>query len=134
MGTEITLELGGLTLDWSKNSRGSDHGMLFQERDRMRQRSDQIDYEYVARNDEDPSPMEMSFCRPLREVVPRLNLLGFTLDHARVEYDANSQACRDEREDMADDEEQPETDIMSFAEFVALATSHPIKSLDDTFI
>ena len=80
MGTEITLEVGGLALTWNKNSRGPDHGMLFQERDRIRLRSDQINYEYFAENDEDPGPIEMAFFRPLREVVPRLDLLGFTLD------------------------------------------------------
>jgi len=36
VGTEITLEVGGLTLDWCKNSRGLDHGMLFQAKDRKR--------------------------------------------------------------------------------------------------
>jgi hypothetical protein len=35
MGTEITLSFGGLDMDWSKNSRGTDHGMLFQEKDRL---------------------------------------------------------------------------------------------------
>lgn len=65
LGTEITLEVNGLTLDWSKNSRGNDHGMLFQPKDRKRIRSDQIDYDYFKENDEDPAPMEMGFCRPL---------------------------------------------------------------------
>ena len=50
MGTEITLEVGGLTLDWNKNHRGSDHGILFQAEDRMRVRSEKIDYEYFAEN------------------------------------------------------------------------------------
>jgi hypothetical protein len=108
--------------------------MLFQERDRIRLRSDQINYEYFAENDEDPGPMEMAFLRPLREVVPRLDLLGFTLDHAKLEYEARSEASRQEREDIADDEKEPNADIISFEEFVTLATSHPIQSLDDTFI
>ena len=72
MGTEITLEVGGLTLDWCKNSRGLDHGMLFQAKDRKRIHSDQVNYDYFREHDEDPGPMEMAFCRPLKEVVPRI--------------------------------------------------------------
>ena len=40
MGTEISLDIGGLSIDWSKNARGADHGALFQEVDRKRLRSD----------------------------------------------------------------------------------------------
>ena len=83
MGTEITLEVGGLTVDGCKNSRGLDHGMLFQVKDRKRIHSDQVDYDYFRENNEDPGPMEMAFCRPLKEVVPRIELLGFTLDQVR---------------------------------------------------
>ena len=70
MGTEIKLAVGGVTLDWSKNDRGTDHGMLFQEKDRKRTRSDQINYDYFNENNEDPGPMEMSFCRPLSTTLP----------------------------------------------------------------
>lgn len=38
MGASISLEVGGLELDWSKNSRGVDHGTLFQTSDRARVR------------------------------------------------------------------------------------------------
>ena len=36
MGTEIDLTVGGVMVDWSKNRRGRDHGVLFQPQDRMR--------------------------------------------------------------------------------------------------
>jgi hypothetical protein len=134
MGTEITLEFDGLTLDWSKNNRGSDHGMLFQERDRKRMRSDQIDYQYFEEHDEDPAVMEMAFCRSLKEVVPRLNLLGFTLEHAKREYEERREACRQEREEMANDDENGKLDILDFGEFVSLATGDSVQSLDDTFV
>ena len=49
--------------------------MLFQERDRQRLRSDQIDYDWFAEHEEDPAPMEMAFSRPLQTVVPRIELL-----------------------------------------------------------
>lgn len=60
MGTEISLDIGGLCLDWSKNARGTDHGVLFQDADRKGLRSDQIDYDYFAESGEDPGLMEMA--------------------------------------------------------------------------
>ena len=36
MGTEISLDIAGLSVDWSKNHRGADHGFLFQSDDRGR--------------------------------------------------------------------------------------------------
>jgi hypothetical protein len=78
VGTEITLDVGGLTLTYSKNHRGIDHGSLYQEKDRKRIRSEQINYDYYVENGEDPGPMEMALSRPLSDVVPRLELLGFT--------------------------------------------------------
>jgi hypothetical protein len=126
------LDIGGLSLDWSKNARGADHGAFFQEGDRKRLRSDQIDYDYFADGAEDPGPMEMAFARRLKDVVPRLELLGFTLEAAKAEYLAVAQASRDERQDLKDDVEQP--DLMSFEEFCTFATAHPIPRLDNTFI
>ena len=132
MGTEITLEVGGVAIDYSKNFRGNDHGMLFQDKDRKRIHCDQIDYDYFKENDEDPRSMEMAFCRPLREVVPRLELLGFTLDQVEREYAGCVNAWREERQAGADDEEEPGRDVMSFAEFCAFVTAHPVEFLDDT--
>ena len=49
MGTEITLEIGGMGITYSKNHIGIDHGSLFQEPDRKPLRSDQLDYEYFEK-------------------------------------------------------------------------------------
>ena len=134
MGTEISLDIGGMSIDWSKNARGADHGALFQEADRKRLRSDQIDYDYFAESDEDPGQMEMAFTRPLRDVVARLELLGFTLEAAKAEYLSAAEAQREDHDDAGDDESERSRDLMSFEEFCAFATAHPIQSLDDTFI
>lgn len=135
MGTEILLTFEGLTLTYSKNFRGMDHGMLFQEKDRKRIRSDQVDYDYYEQHkDEDATPMEMSFVKPLKGVLSRLELLGFTLRHAKDEYEARCEACYEERIDMAGEDEKPQIDFLSFEEFVALVTSHAVQSLDDTYI
>jgi HEPN/Toprim N-terminal domain 1 len=79
VGTEITLDVAGLTLDFSKNFVGSDHGALFQRMDRKRICSEQIDYEYCEENEGDTAPMEMGFTRKLKDVLPRLEFLGFTI-------------------------------------------------------
>jgi hypothetical protein len=134
LGTEITLEVNGLPLDWSKNSRGSDHGMLFQPKDRKRIRSDHIDYDYFKENNEDPAAMEIGFSRPLREVVPRLELLGFTLERAEIEYLRRAAIWHEEQQGMTDDPDEPVPDAISFSQFRAFATAHPLQSLDNTFI
>lgn len=134
MGTEITLDIGGLSIDWSKNARGADHGALFQEVDRKRLRSDQIDYGYFAESGEDPGLMETAFARRLEDVVPRLELLGFTLEAAKAEYLDVVEARREEAEDVGDEQSEPPPNLMSFEEFCAFTTEHAIHSLDDTFI
>lgn len=132
MGTEITLDVGGISVDYSKNYRGNDHGSLFQETDRRRVRSEQIDYDYFAENGEDPADVEMAFVCKLRDVVPRLELLGFTLRTAEADYAAllarrRSTASSDDEDD--EDDEDP-TDDMSFAEFCAFVGAHAVQDLD----
>ena len=131
MGTEISLDIGGLSIDWSKNSRGDDHGSLFQDSNVKRVRSNQINYEYFVEKGENPATMEMAFVRPLKDVVPRLELLGFTLESAKTEYLDVLAACNDERESL-DSDATPE--LMSFDEFFSFATTNAIQSLDDTFV
>lgn len=134
MGTEISLDIGGLSIDWSKNSRGADHGALFQEGDRKPIRSDQIDYDYFAEHGEDPGPMEMALVRRLQDVVPRLELLGFTLETAKAQYLGAVAACREERQDFDEGDAQAPPDLMSFNEFCTFVTAHPVQGLDDTFV
>lgn len=134
MGTEITLEVHKLTVDWSKNSRGADHGALFQAQDRKRIRSDQINYEHFKEQGEDPGPMEMAFCRPLRQVLPRLELLGFTLQQVQREYQARGDVWREEELSMAEGAEESVPEAMSFEEFRAFVAAHPLQSLSDTFV
>lgn len=134
MGTAITLEVGGLTLTYNKNYVGWNHGVLFQERDRQRLRSDQINYEWFAEHKEDPAAMEMAFSRPLRTVVPRIELLGFTLDLAKTEYDRVVKRWSDDYHAMSDDEHAPIPALMSFEEFCSFASEHAVEDLDDTYV
>jgi len=46
LGTEITLDVGGVSLTYGKNHMGMDHGSLFQEPNRKPDRSEQVNYDY----------------------------------------------------------------------------------------
>ena len=132
VGTIIDLCVGGISVDWSKNRRGTDHGALFQVRDRQRQRSDQIDYDYFDRNDLSPAEMEMAFSRPLRAVVPRLELLGFRLDAVRQAYERRAKEWQEDQKAMADN--SPIIESLTFDEFLSFVQAHPIRELDDGFV
>lgn len=134
MGTEISLDVGGISIDWSKNSRGNDHRALFQTGDIKNFRSDQINYDYFKNNDEDPFLMEEGFTRPLRKVTPRLELLGFTLDAAAREYEQTIEQYRKDQEALAETGEEIKERIWSFAQFCDFVAAHPIDGLDARFV
>lgn len=129
MGTEISLDIAGVTLDWSKNSIGTDHGALFQCIDRKRVHSDQINYEYFKENNEDLETIEMAFARPLKDILPRLELLGFTRKRARLEY----HRLIEEFMNGEENETLQPNDIMSFEEFCSFIAEHPILTLDHVY-
>lgn len=134
MGTEITLDVAGMSVTYSKNHRGIDHGSIFQERDRKPIKRDGIDYDGYLEEDEGPSQIEMGFTRPLKLVAPRLELLGFDLGRVEREYDVVAQTWLEDRRSLQDDDDVPLPGLMSFAEFRSFATAHPLDSLNDTFI
>lgn len=89
MGTSIELKICNVSLDYAKNLMGNDYGFLFQEADMTRMKSDSVDYEYYEEHPEESSELEVSelvFSRSLARVIPRLNLLGHSLEAARAEY------------------------------------------------
>ena len=133
MGTAITLEVGGMEITYSKNHMGIDHGSLFQESDRKTPRSDKLRCEHLKGESEDPASSEMAFVRALRDVVPRLELLGFNLERVEREYESVAEFWLEEREGLSEEESKPLPDLMTFAEFRQLATGHAIESLDSTF-
>lgn len=137
MGTSIELAIGGISVDWSKNSRATDHGPLFQEQDRKCVRSDQIDYEYFEREQESPADMEMAFSRTLRSMLPRLELLGYTLTTVRRLYEKRAKEWHDWQTCLvADDPTGPKHAIaepLTFEEFLTFVRAHPIGTLDDRY-
>lgn len=134
MGTIISLDIAGMGLDWSKNSKGVDHGALFQEQDRKRVRSDQISYEYYEGRDEELAPNEMAFVRRLKDVLPRLALLGFTRERAVREYESFVETCLEEASSESDDGGAQPPTFASFDEFCAFVAKHSVADLDDTFV
>jgi hypothetical protein len=134
MGTEITLDVAGVSVTYSKNHRGFDHGSIFQEQDRKAIKCQQLNYNWFDEEDEDPTPYEMAFTRPLKHVVPRLELLGFNLDRVRREYDVVAQNWLEERPSLQDEDDEVVPALMDFAEFLAFAIAHPLDSLDDSFV
>jgi hypothetical protein len=138
VGTIIDLSVGGISVDWSKNSRGADHGALFQELDRQRMRSEQLDYDYLERNELSPAEMEMAFSRTLRAVVPRLELLGFCLDTVRRAYETHAKQWQEDQSAMADyDGDSKDCTViksLTFNEFLSFVRAHPIRELDDSFV
>ena len=131
MGTEISLDIAGLSVDWSKNHRGADHGFLFQSDDRGRIPWEDDDHD----DDPDRSLMEMAFVRPLRTVLPRLELLGRTLATAKVDYERVAAVCVEDRRSLREEgigEELP-LELMSFGEFKDFVTKDAISDLDDSY-
>jgi hypothetical protein len=126
MGTEIYLTVGGVIVDWSKNRRGRDHGVLFQPPDRMR-KAPEPDGEV---GDDLNSPDGWRFARSLRSTVPRLELLGYTVDTAKAEYEQ----ALDEWLSYHEEDEGGPPQRLEFDGFVEFMRRHPLPQLDDTFI
>lgn len=126
MGTTISLEIAGVTLDAAKNHMGTDHGHLFQTGDLARRFSDQVDYTYYEDNpDEVPDDSEEAFCRSLSRVLPRLGLLGSSLEEARMEYDALVEEERSFRHDSG----EGKIDFLTFDQFCDFACRRPLTEL-----
>ncbi|MFZ2329011.1 MAG: HEPN/Toprim-associated domain-containing protein [Rhodoferax sp.] len=137
MGTEITLKISGVTFDWSKNDIGIHHGPLFQEKDRKRLHCEQVNYAYYEEHGEDPAAMEMSFCRPLRAVLPRLEILGVRLSAIQLAYDTAAKEWADLKRIVADgtgskDSSSHQLDPMTFDEFLEYIRANPMPELDTT--
>ncbi|NCM89694.1 hypothetical protein FP736_19310, partial [Vibrio parahaemolyticus] len=133
MGTSIELRLGKVSLSYSKNHMGIDYGFLFQEGDLTRRKSEPIGYEYYEKYPEDKQELDETeevFARTLSRVLPRLNLLGFTLKTARAEY----QALVAEAEEISNDIEELKKEFLTFEEFCDLACRYPLIDLKDDYV
>ena len=134
MTTPITLTVGAITLTFNKWEIGVDHGMLFQESDRQRRRHPDIDYRYYDEHpEEDPAQSETCFCRSLGSMLPRLELLGYSLATVKAEYEM--QVTQDaEWYDEDDGMPSPTRPArLEFAKFVEFIRKYPVSDLDDEY-
>ncbi len=81
MGSVITLRIGNLEVDWGKNGLSTDHGPLFKLEDET-----MVEYDYINEFGEHLKETKEASSRPLRGMVGRLALLGYTLSAANREY------------------------------------------------
>lgn len=134
MGTEVTLKMGGVCIDWSKNGPGNDHGQLFQSHHQKRVTCDQLDYSYPDLPSEFVASMERSMCALLKDVFPRLELLGFTLEAVREQYDSYVSEWEETLYRILEAEEAELIgSFLSFDEFCEFVKSHPLKALDGSY-
>lgn len=125
MGTDIHLKVGGVSIDWSKNNAGTDHRSLFQVGDYARLASEEAD------DESHPTPLEDdALVRMLARILPRLDLMGWTLDAARAEYNA----LVDDQSEIAEETGRDTSGVMTFDEFCAFAGRYRLDDLDDTYI
>lgn len=137
MGTSIELCIGNASLSYAKNFMGEDYGFLFQEGDLCRRKTDSINYHYYEHHPtekENLAEAEELFARTLFRILPRLEILGFTLEAARAEY----QAIVPEAVEMAsyiepDEPDEPTNEYLTFEEFCNLACRYPLGDLESGY-
>lgn len=135
MGTAIELCIGNVSLSYSKNHMGPDYGFLFQEGDLFRRKTDSINYDYYEEHPEEKEDLAEAdelFVRTLSRILPRLEILGFTLETARAEY----QAVVAEAVESASHSEPEESKnkYLTFEEFCILACRYPLGDLKSGYI
>lgn len=138
MGTEISLKVSGSTLGWSKNSLGVDHGSLFQSTDHvMIPQYERYGMEEIDEIDDERRLQWTVLRKPLAEVAERVELLGFTLDAIRAEYQNIVDDEIQERNGMVEsfpDRYEPIKNIFSFDEFLMFIKQYNLSDLREEYI
>lgn len=114
---------------------GIDYGFLFQEGDLFRRKTDYIDYCYYEEHPEENEELDEAeelFARTLSRILPRLEILGFTLEAARAEYQAVVEEAI-ELDSYSELEEQ-KNKYLTFEEFCNLASRYPLSDLESGYI
>lgn len=83
MGSIVHLALGPFEVDWGKNNNLRLHGELFQPGDIT-----EVPDVYVDDDGQHVTKMQPGASKPLSAVLPRLELLGFTLESVRHEFES----------------------------------------------
>lgn len=134
MGTIISLSVDDVDVCWSKNHIGIDHGPLFQPEDRKRFKSDQVNYDYFEfENEPDLIKMEMGFIKNLGDVVPRLELMGFTIEQISKEYEIVVAESNETRKELEESGLEKATPCMRFDQFLDIFKRIDIVALDGSY-
>lgn len=121
-----------MTVAWSKNSRGLDHGSLFQDADRVYLETDR---ELLLEEGFEVDELsDQAFQRSLRTTLPRLELLGHTLAAVEAEYMASAREWRELQADRQAEGAATALEPLSFADFIQLVRRYPLSKLDAEFI
>ncbi|WP_028103273.1 HEPN/Toprim-associated domain-containing protein [Pseudoduganella violaceinigra] len=135
MSTPLTLSVGDIILTYNTMHMGIDHGMLFQERDWLRLENGRVIYDRCEQSDgEEVSLKDMCFCRSLSSLIPRLELLGYTIKAVKADY---------ERAVAYDQEQYAETmgtasignpERLTFDQLTAFVHKYPVHTLNDNYV
>ena len=93
MGSMIQLSVGRLEIDWGKNAGFADHSQLFQPCDLAQVPYYYVDWDNPYNKDGPESEYNLvtefkeGLSKPLEQVVERIELLGFTMNHARRDFE-----------------------------------------------
>ncbi|KAF0814759.1 hypothetical protein IGB42_00814 [Andreprevotia sp. IGB-42] len=135
MGTSVELCVGNISLSYSKNFMGMDYGFLFQQGDIFRRKTDSINYSYYEEHPEENGELDEAeelFARTLSRILPRLEILGFTLEAARAEYQAVVAEAVDI--DCFGEPEEQKNEYLTFEEFCNLACRYPLIDLKSGYV
>jgi hypothetical protein len=83
MGSMVYLKIGNLEVDWGKNNVLTLHGAIFQKGDVT-----PVQDTYVTADGEQVMCMQNGASRDLRTIVPRLKLMGYSLEAIRDEFES----------------------------------------------
>lgn len=137
MSTPITLTVGDITLTYDTMFVRMDHGMLFQESDRRRLPKESATGDDVATAAEDAVDMELGevcFCRSLRSMVPRLELLGYTLATVKADYDRVVKSDMEARAIAYELDTSDQRRPMDFDQFIVFINKYPVATLSDKYV
>jgi hypothetical protein len=135
MGTSIELCIGNVSLSYSKNFMGEDYGFLFQKGDLFRRKTDSINYDYYEEHPEEKEELaeaEELFARTLSRILPRLEILCFTLEAAHAEYQTVVAEAKEISSHI--DLEEAKKEYLTFDEFCNVACRYPLSDLKNDYI
>lgn len=135
MGTEISLRVSGIELISSKNSLGIDHGALFQDTDHvMIPQHERFGLEETAAIDAETRLQWTVLRKPLAEVADRLELLGFSIEVIRLEYENIVRHEVQQRQMMVEyypEQYEPVGPLHSFGEFFDFITHYSLNDFSN---